>query len=186
MRPRILVFLLCFPAVAAPALAQPFEPPVHLFAGYSLLPADAGDDFPRGTSHGVQLGASVRLTDWLAVLGDVGVQVGTRRDLGPGFQGLTARTRVLEFFAGPQFSARSGRVRVFAHGLVGLVHGDAGEDFSGFTDTALGFGGGGGIDIGIRDRVALRSQFDLLASFADIVEGNTRFSVGLVFGLGGS
>jgi hypothetical protein len=42
------------------------------------------------------------------------------------------------------------------------------------------------VDVQLRPRLAIRGQFDLLASFADIVEGNTRFGVGLAVGLGGS
>jgi hypothetical protein len=41
------------------------------------------------------------------------------------------------------------------------------------------------VDVRLRDRVALRGQFDLLGSFADIVEGNSRAGVGIVVGLGG-
>jgi hypothetical protein len=168
-----------------PASAQPVVPAVEIAGGYSLLPAN-GDDFPRQTSHGFQASVSANVTHWFGVLGDVAVHFNTARDLGPGFVGRVARTRVTQYLAGPRFVARSGPVSVFAHGLVGLASGDAGEDFSGFSDTKLTFGGGGGVDVQLRPRLAIRGQFDLLASFADIVEGNTRFGVGLAVGLGGS
>jgi opacity protein-like surface antigen len=95
-----------------------------------------------------------------------------------------AKTRVTQYLAGPRFVARSDRFSVFAHGFIGAARGDAGE-FSGFSDTKVAFGGGGGADFDVTRRLAVRTQFDLLASFADIVEGNTRFAVGLVARLGG-
>src|SRR5688572_23523158 len=149
---------LCFwlAALAGSAAAQPAAPAVEIFAGYSILPADRNDDFPRRTSHGVQVSASVNFTDWFGLLADFGVQANTNRDLGPGFEGRVARTRVMEFFVGPRFVARSERVNVFAHGLVGRVRGDAGEDFSGFSDTEPAFGGGVGVDVRLQRRLALR------------------------------
>jgi hypothetical protein len=184
---RVRSFLLCALILLAPltASAQPQVPAAELFAGYSILPAN-GDDFPRGTSHGFQLTASGNLNRWFALFGELAMHFDTRRDLGPGFSGLVAETRVTQFLAGPRFIARGDRVSTFAHGLIGYARGDAGEAFSGFSDTKLAFGGGAGVDIDLTRRVAFRTQFDLLASFADIVEGNSRFAIGLVARFGGS
>jgi hypothetical protein len=170
--------------VARPAAAQPAVPPVEIFGGYSLLPAN-GDDFPRQTSHGVQGSVTVNFTRWFGIFGDVGMQFNTARDLGPGFAGLVAKSRVTEYLLGPRFTARSDRVDVFGHALYGISHGDAGEDFSGFSDSGLTFGGGGGVDVRLSRRVAVRTQFDLFGSFADIVDVNSRFAIGVVVGLGG-
>jgi hypothetical protein len=174
-----LVLLL---APAATVRAQ--SPRVEAFAGYSVLPADRNDDFPRRTSHGIQGSVSINVTEWFGLVVDVGFHANTNRDVGPGFEGLVARTRVTELLAGPRFVARSGRVSVFARGLAGTVRGDGGEDFSGFSDTKLGFGGGAGVDVGLSKRLAVRGQFDLIASFTDIVEGNSRSAIGLVWRLG--
>jgi hypothetical protein len=182
---RVGVLALLVFAAARPALAQAAAPAVEIFGGYSLLPAN-GDDFPRRTSHGVQVSVTANLNRWFGVFGDLGLHFNTARDLGPNFEGLVARTAVREYLFGPRFTARSGTVDVFGHGLVGLADGDAGADFSGFSDRALAFGGGGGVDVRVHRRLAVRAQFDLLASFADIVEGNSRFGLGLVVRLGGS
>jgi hypothetical protein len=170
--------------IASPAQAQDTPPPLDLFAGYSALPAN-GDDFPRQLSHGIQGTAAVRVTRWMSLVADAAVQFSTVRDPGPGFRGLTARTKTTELFTGPRFIARSPTVDVFAHALVGMAHGDAGEDFSGFSDSALAFGGGGGVDVHIRRRLSLRAQFDLIGSFVDIIEANPRFAVGMALGIGG-
>jgi hypothetical protein len=186
MRVGPIVCCLSLLVVGAPAWAQPATPRVEIFGGYSLLPADPATDFPRRTSHGFQVGAAGNLTDWFGVFADLGLHWNTNRDVGPHFEGIVARTRVTQFLFGPRFTARSERVNVFAHGFVGRVRGDAGENFSGFSDTKPAFGGGVGIDVRLHERLAVRGQFDLFASFTDIVEGNTRAAVGLVLGLGGS
>ncbi len=185
VRGRLASLAFFFAVSATPALAQPDYTPVEVFGGYSLLPAN-GDDFPRHTSHGVQASVTGSLNHWFGVMGDVGIQFNTASDLGPGFEGRVARTQVTEFLVGPRFTSRSDRFNVFAHALFGVARGDAGDEFSDFSDSALAFGGGGGVDVRVDRRFAIRTQFDLLGSFADIVEGNSRFAVGCVVGLGGS
>lgn len=185
LAPVALTLVLSLTALATPALAQRAEPAVEIFGGYSLLPAN-GDDSPRQTSHGVQASVTANLNRWFGVVVDFGVQVNTATDLGPGFEGRVARSSVREYLVGPRFTARSSRVDVFGHGLFGMATGDAGADFSGFSDSGLMFGGGGGVDVRLDRRFAIRAQFDLLGCFADIVEGNSRFGIGVVVRLGGS
>jgi hypothetical protein len=168
---------------ARPAAAQAPHPRADLFAGYSLLAAD-GDDFPRQTSHGFQVSATANLTRWFGVVGDFGMQFNTARDLGPNFVGLEARSTVREYLIGPRFTMRSESADVFAHGLFGIATGDAGPGFEGFSDSGVAFGGGGGVDVHVDPRMSIRVQFDLLASFADIVEANPRFAAGVVWRLG--
>lgn len=180
---RFPIAALLLVVVAQPAGAQVSQPKADVFAGYSLLPAN-GDDFPRGTSHGVQVTAAVHLNRWFGVIADMSAQFSTNRDLGPNFSGQVARTRVVELLAGPRFTARSERADVFVHGLFGTSRGDAGPGFDGFSDSAVTFGGGGGVDVRLTRRLAVRASFDLIGSFADIVEGNTRFGAGLVVNLG--
>jgi hypothetical protein len=180
---RVLVSAFAFSIVAAPAAAQTAAPRVEIFAGYSLFPAD-GDDFPRQTSHGVQGSATFNLTRAFGIVGDAGVQWSTADDLGPNFPGQVAKTRVTELLAGPRWVRRGTRADVFGHGLFGWAQGDAGENFAGFSDSALAFGGGGGVDLHVTPRAALRAQFDYIGSFADIVEHNTRLGIGVVLRLG--
>jgi hypothetical protein len=173
-----LTLLLVASAVAARAQEAP--PAVDFFAGYSLLPSKFVDDFPRGTSHGAQFAVTAHVNRWFGVGVDVGVQFNTNADLGPNFAGLVSRSRVTELLAVPRFTARSPRVDTFVHGLVGMVYGDAGPGFEGFSDNQPAFGGGAGIDIRLNRASAVRVQYDLFGTFADIVEGNSRFAIGLV------
>ena len=172
-------------AVATPALAQTTVPRVEVFGGYSILSAGP-DDFPRQTSHGVEASVTANLTRWFGVVGDFGAQFNTATDLGPSFVGQVARTKVYEYLVGPRFTARSDRVGVFGHFLIGTATGDAGQDFRGFSDSGLMLGGGGGIDVDVNRRFAVRAQFDKLGAFVDIAEVTSRFAVGLVVKLGGS
>ena len=182
-RTCICLVLLLLGAVPGPALAQG-HPSVDVFVGYSILPA-SGDDFPRQTSHGVQASVTGHLNRWFGIVGDIGAQFNTARRLGPGFEGRVARSTVRQYLVGPRFTSRSERVEVFGHGLFGISTGDAGPGFSGFSDSGLTFGGGGGVDLRVSPRMAVRAQYDLLGSFADIVEGNSRFAVGVVIKVGG-
>ena len=183
MHSRVGLFVLALlVGVVPPAHAQTAGR-VELFAGYSLLPAD-GQDFPRATSHGVQASVSLNLTRSFGIVGDIGVQWSRAIDLGPGFPGAVAETRVIEYMAGPRFVGRFERANIFAHGLIGYAAGNAGSGFEGFSDTEVAFGGGGGVDVHLSPRLSIHAQYDLLGSFADIVEGNSRFAIGAVLRLG--
>lgn len=94
---------------------------------------------------------------------------------------MTAESTVYEYLFGPRFTFRGSRVDGFVHGLFGVCDGHTNI---GFSDTGLTFGGGVGVDIGIARNLAVRGQFDLFGSFADIVEVNSRLSVGIVLQLG--
>ena len=174
----VVGFVALISAIAQPVYAQTVaRPVVDVFGGASFLPGK-GDDFPRlTTSTGLQVGVSAHLNDWFAVFGEVTGQFSTVSDLGPNFPGVTADTSVYEFLFGPRFTFQSGRVQAFAHGLVGSA---SGHTNIGFSDSSLAFGGGGGVDVDVTPRVAVRAQFDLVASFADILEGDSRFAVGVV------
>jgi hypothetical protein len=179
MRLAALVTLLLLPH---PVLAQD-RPGLDVFAGYSILPAN-GDDFPRPTSRGVQVSVAGHFTRRFAIVADIGAQSGSANSVGPGLGARQANTIVRQVMAGARVTAGFAAVDLFGHGLFGAVTGDAGADFSGFSDRGPIFGGGGGIDVRASRRVAVRIQYDLLGSFVDIVEGNSRFAVGAVVRVG--
>ena len=110
-------------AAATPAAGQVSTPAIEIFGGYSLLPAN-GDDFPRQTSHGFQTSVTANLNRWFGVVGDFGWQFNTATDLGPNFQGQTAKSNVREYLVGPRFTARSAGadfIRTEAAGGIALV-----------------------------------------------------------------
>lgn len=179
MQRAAIVLILLLTGLTGVAYAQ--APRADISGALSFLPSDELDDFPRGDSVGFQVGATWHLNRWFGVFADLGGHYNTNSDLGPNFSGVTAESTVYEYLFGPRFTFRGSRVDGFVHGLVGAC---AGHTNIGFSDTGLALGGGGGVDIGITKNLAARAQFDLFGSFADIVEVNPRFAVGLVLKLG--
>jgi len=182
MQTRLVAAGLLLAIVASvPAFGQNREPRADVFAGYSLLPAD-GNDFPRQTSHGVQVSVSANLNRWFGLVADLGAQYRTVTDLGPGFRGVVAKTSVYEYLAGPRFTARQAAFDIFAHSLIGGATGHSG--IRGFSDSALTFGFGGGVDVHLNRTAAIRAQVDYLGSFVDILEDNMRVGVGATVSFG--
>jgi hypothetical protein len=178
----ISVFLLL--AVSQAAFAQRNAPRVELFGGFSSLPANVLTDFPRDDSYGFQGSVVVNLNRWFGIVGDFGGQYRTVTDLGSAWPGITAETSVYEYLVGPRFAARRGRATLFVHALVGGATGNAG--LAGFSDSNFALGAGGGLDIDVTRRLAIRAvQFDWMGSFVDILEDNVRLGFGVVVKLGG-
>jgi hypothetical protein len=178
----IVVYCALLMAAPLPASAQGRTARFDVFGGFSLLPAD-GNDFPRRTSSGVQVSVARRLTDRMSLVLDIGAHTNTARDLGPNFPGAVAKTSVYELLAGPRFTRSRERLDLFAHALAGWAVGRS--SLPGFADNAFALGGGGGVDVRLTPRVAIRAQIDVLGSFVDILETNTRVGAGLVFRFGG-
>jgi hypothetical protein len=165
-----------------PAWAQDAFPRFEVFGGFSYLPAGA-DDFPRQNSNGFQSGLTANVNRWFGVVADLGGQYSSASwDRGPGVPALTTNTSVYQYLFGPRFTMRADRVSIFAHALIGSASGDSG--IGGFSDSGFTLGSGGGVDIGISQRLAARVQFDWLGSFQDMIEDNTRLGIGMVVRLG--
>ena len=164
--------------IHASAYAQAEAPRWEAFVGYSYLPAGP-EDFPRGNSHGVQASIAGNLNRWLGFVMDVGAQHSSK-DFTQSFIGGTVKTTVYEYLAGPRFSIRTGRANLFAHALVGGASGRT--NIGSFSDTELAIGLGGGVDIPLNKRTAIRAiQVDDLGSFAETLENNARVGIGIVF-----
>jgi opacity protein-like surface antigen len=176
---RVLVFLL---AVAQFTWAQHSYPRTEIFGGGSYIPANERD-FPREDSAGFQASLTANLNRWFGITGDFGGQYSNGPDLGPNFNNASAHTSTYEYLAGPRFTKRTERINVFAHALVGGATGRT--NVRGFSKSAFAYGGGGGFDIHLNSRIAIRPlQVDYLGSFADILESNIRIAGGVLITLG--
>ena len=173
-----LVFAAALVALAAAAAgAQETTPRAEVFGGYS---------YGGGGSHGWEGSVAFNANRWLGVVADFGGQY-TRTDE-PDF---SERIRTHSFLFGPRFSARNkSRATPFAHVLVGAAHNDsrareAGLDLH-FADTAFAAALGGGLDVRVGRRVAVRAfQLDYLrTNFFGGSQNNGRISAGLVLRLG--
>jgi hypothetical protein len=146
-------------------------PRSELSIGYSY--------FRAGISSGVnEQGGNVSLAGnvnrWLGIVGDIGGY-----HAAPYGSSLDTYT----FFAGPRFSARNrSRVTPFAQVLFGGAH----LNGSSGSTTPFAVNAGGGVDLQLSRRLALRPQFDYIALRANGSTLNSaRASVSLVLRFGG-
>ncbi len=164
---RALLVTVLVALCAVPGVAQ--DSKVDLFAGYSFLHTSPGTGLPSAGASGWEGAVTYNWNRWLGLKAD--------------FDGhYCCDASLHDFLFGPQFTLSHGKVTPFAHGLVGVSHGNA----AGFTDDAFAFVLGGGLDVKATDRIAVRiAQADYFGThFAGYTQNNFRFSAGLVFRFG--
>ena len=162
---------------AVGAGAQEETPKAEVFGGYA---------YGGSGSHGWDGSVAFNANRWLGLVADFGGQY-TSIDT----PDSSERIRTHTFLFGPRFSARRNRrVTPFAHALFGAAHNDsrareAGLDLH-FTDNSFASALGGGLDVRLSRRVAVRAfQLDYLrTSFFDETQHNGRIAFGLVLRLG--
>lgn len=159
-------------------------PKVEIFGGYSYLRADDADELDL---HGWNASAAVNfkkcagiVADFSGHYDDIRVSPTVKVDLNSHL-----------FLIGPRFTYRNHKVlSPFGHVLVGAARSRAKTSTPignvEVTDTAFALAAGGGLDIVVHPRVALRLfQADyILTRFDDDSQHNFRVSTGLVLRLG--
>jgi opacity protein-like surface antigen len=208
------LFLFSIPSFAQEVI----YPKVEAFGGFSmssipgLVPTydpttGAPTSYSRKSFMGWQASAGFNLTHNLGIVADFGGQYGTIPSatvLGVTIPSISMNT--YQFLFGPQLSFRKPRVTPFVHALFGASRLGAGSSATivglpvtvGASSTGLGLGFGGGLDINVSDRLALRvPQFDWTPRhFAGTTvlgvtvpgtwsTGEIRFGIGLVVKAGG-
>jgi opacity protein-like surface antigen len=168
MRAPLALALLALAGV--PALAAD-APPAELFGGYSYT--KSGDQ----SLNGGEASLALRLTRWVGAEADVSTHYGSA---------LGTHTSRLFFMGGPRFAYRGAGFTIFTHYLAGGVRSGSGLTVVGVditqtrTDFAMAFGGG--VDVGISDRWAVRAQGDYALIRADgTTDKEPRFSAGFVY-----
>jgi len=181
-------------------------PKVEVFTGYSFVSAgfpfstDPAAGNGNGVLNGWNFSAAVNANRWVGVVADFGGYYG------PVTKGTTFKpancvlctsdfTGILHnmhtFTAGPQVSIRQDKLTVFAHALFGGAH--IREDLvinipppaTSISSTNFAFLVGGGVDIALSHRFAVRIQPDYLKT--EILgrrQNNFRASAGVVFRFG--
>jgi hypothetical protein len=187
----LLVLVLLLPIRAA---AQE-TPKAELFGGYSYFHADS-----RGDLHGWHAAFNVNLNSWFGLGVDASghydsQSFGTSFQI-PGFPPTLAReelsTNLHTVLIGPRFSYRRHKqLTPFGHVLIGLSRmreesetefGDFGSSSFSASSTAFAAAIGGGLDVSINRRFALRlAQADyLITRFNGFTQHNARLSTGIV------
>ena len=193
-------FFLCLLVVcllAVSAHAQDRTPAVEIFGGYSYLNFDLAVDplfvLDRQNGHGVGFSVAGNFTRHFGVVGDFSFNARDVKLTFPGGFTDRAEARRLYYLIGPQFSARGPRLTGFGHLLVGAVRS---RDEIAVNTKRTGFvlGAGGGLDVNVNKRVAIRAfQLDYLPSrirgdfdLKTVWLQNFRAQAGVVIKLGGN
>lgn len=152
-------------------------PKVEVFGGYSY--AGTG-------SHGLAASVAGNLNDWFGLTAEVGGHYSKFTD-----QGFTEKIQTHSVLFGPRFSLRRNKKVVpFVHALIGAAHLKTETNEFGplvsFSDNSLQTALGGGLDIRVNDRFAVRAfQVDYLrTSFFDEIQNKGRISAGVVIRFG--
>lgn len=162
---------------------------VDVAAGYNYIRANAPpSDCQCFNMNGAFVSADVPLWNWLGVTGKVTLNHGKNiSDLG---QNLTLMT----FAAGPKVSLPMGRFIPFGEILFGVARGTGSYFPSGDTSSSsassFALAPGGGVDIGLTPRFAIRAEAQYLRTSLPNGFGNTQnqlqIGTGIVFRFGGS
>ena len=198
--------------VSFSATAQEY-PRAEVFGGYSLFHADGSSFFRLGGGENLNgWNASVcgNVNSWFGLAADFSGHYdssSSTTELGsPGVPGLPplptfsatvkSDTNIFTFLVGPRFSYRKNeRITPFAHVLFGASrrHADSEINSSSFgrmsfsaNDTAFAAAVGGGLDVPLSKKLALRvvqAEYVLTRSFGNNAN-NARVSTGIVFRFG--
>jgi opacity protein-like surface antigen len=203
--PKAFAVLMVLFALGLNGQAQD-APKVEVFTGYSFMSAgfpfstDPAAGNGSGVLNGWNFSAAVNANRWIGVVADFGGYYGSVTK-GTTFKpancvlctsDFTATLHNMHTFtAGPQLSIRQDSVTVFAHALFGGAHirEDLGINISppatSISSTNFAFLVGGGADIALSQRFALRIQPDYLKTeILGRKQNNFRVSAGLVFRFG--
>ncbi len=181
-RSVLFVALVCWLPLTAPAQAE--YPRAEVFGGYSYFRADDSLSFTGLNLHGWNAAFAGNVSGWFGIAGDVSGHYGSPDVFGVNVPFLDVHAH--SFLVGPAFSYRSETVTPFAHFLIGTTRASAGVLGLTYAKNALSAAVGGGVDIRISDRVAVRAiQADyLMTRFYDERQNNLRLSAGIVFRFG--
>ena len=152
-------------------------PKAELFGGYS---------YAGGSFHGWNGSITGNVNKWFGVTADFSGHYGGSIDE----DGFDEKQRVHSYLFGPRVAARKKRVMPFAHALFGVSTlrtelTGFGQRFI-FSDIGFGLVLGGGLDIKVNDRIAVRAfQIDYLrARFFGETENRGRLALGIVLRFG--
>lgn len=175
-------------------------PQVEVFGGYSLFHFDKmdADAFVSPTTtinqnvHGWNGSVQYNINKWLGAVADFSGHYGTPAE--DATIPASVNGSIHNFLFGPQVNVRGKRLKGFGHVLFGVnrLKFDASPSFGSpeFTDNAFGMAIGGGVDVTVYKKLAVRvGQLDYIYSNHDLGlnlghQNNLRYSAGVVFNLG--
>ena len=180
-RVLVAVVVLALPTLAAAQAVGSME----VAGGYGFL----GDsELVDGFGPGWFAEAGWRTTEWMSVIGEVGRH---RRTQDVGFIDVEVTFQTL--LAGPRFWVATPRITPFVHVLGGATRLDVvartstpmattGDDAATYGTLQIG----GGVEVPLADRFALRVGADYRRVFRSAGLDESRFSTGVVYRFGGA
>ncbi len=179
-------------------------PQVEVFGGYSLFHFDdKGLEAPlqalnpnltvNRNLHGWNGAVQFNVNKWIGIVGDVSGHYGNVIESPVG----SISGNIYNFLFGPQINARGEKATGFVHVLLGgnrsKINAIPAIGLPDVSDTAFAMAIGGGVDLNVTKRVAVRlGQFDYIYTThtfsqygLDLAhQNNFRFSTGIVFNFG--
>ncbi|MCL6564998.1 MAG: porin family protein [Acidobacteriia bacterium] len=177
--------------ISLPAAAQT-TPAVEIFGGYQYARINPGEGVDGFNQNGWNAALQVNANNWFGIVADFSGVYGSPTISIPGVGSAEVDTNFHSFLFGPQISYRGHeRVTPFVRALFGAIRANAEAFGTAESQTAFGMALGGGVDVNVHDRVAIRLiQADYVLSRFEGFSGqtenqhNARLSFGVVFRLG--
>jgi OmpA-OmpF porin, OOP family len=190
----VAVLLLGFSIVA---IAQDY-PKVEVFGGYSYFRMDTTTNFgaPSGTAtlnmNGLDMNVAVNGNKWLGFVADFGASYGTLDTSWEWESGVKSWADISNYslMIGPRVTLHRGKITPFLQGLFGYSRGKFSELGEDFTASNLAMAFGGGVDISVNDRLAIRpaqvEYYTIRGGQTGDFSDNLRYSAGFVLRFGGA
>ncbi len=175
MRKLSILIVVVMISCGGSLFAQDDFPRAEVFGGFSLLNTDMGRALSVPISfYGFQADIAFNLDDYFGVEADFGGQFKSEDD---------AKIHIYEYMFGPRVALRQEKTTLFLHVLWGGINVGGGS----YSNSGFAIEFGGGLDLNMNDRFALRvAQVDLI--WARFIENtgyqwkkdNIRFGFGIV------
>ena len=190
---RTLLVVLAGALFTLPVVAQDDYPKGEIYGGFIFNQSEVealGTPLVDDTGLGFIAGAGYNFHPNVGVVVEVSRESGTFPSPDPLLFPDIDFTQT-QYLFGPRFSARMNKATPFVHVLLGLQNAELSViGFPSESDSAFMWGAGGGLDINVNDRVAIRAfQVDYLTAAHGgglVNSNNVRVSFGVVIKLGGS
>jgi hypothetical protein len=174
-------------ALATVACAQ--IPGGNVFVGYSYMSADLASN-SRSNLNGWNASVEGKVLPFIGLVADFSGHYGSvplsvnptcTSVIGGACSSLSASANLHSFLFGPRVSVSVGKVRPFAHALLGAAHMSQSSSLLSSSDTSFAYALGGGFDYHLIPLISWRVQADLLQTrFFSNTQNNVRISTGIV------
>jgi hypothetical protein len=164
-------------------------PSGNVFVGYSYMSADLVSN-GRTNLNGWNGSVEGKVLPFIGIVGDFSGHYGSTplavnptcaAVIGGACSSLSASTNIHSFLFGPRVSVSVGKVRPFAHALLGAAHMSESASLLSSSSTSFAYALGGGVDYHLIPLVSWRVQADLLQTrFFSNTQNNVRISTGIV------